>query len=43
VVFYFEFQQAAHHALDLLDPRIAKLNYFAAINANDMVVLFVAV
>lgn len=38
-----ELQDFAHHALDLLDTRIAKLYHFAAIDTNDVVVLLIAV
>jgi len=38
-----EFQDIAHHALDLADAWIAKLDYLAAVDANNVVVLFVPV
>ena len=43
MMFYLKFQDIAHHALYLLYARVAKLNYLAAVDANDMVVLFVAI
>lgn len=42
-MFDVEFEQFAHHALYLMDTRVAKLNNFAALNANDMVMLLVPV
>jgi hypothetical protein len=43
VVFDLKFQYIAHHTLDLLDAGIAKLNHLSAVDANDVVMLFVAV
>ena len=35
----FEFENFAHHALDLLYPGIAKFDYFSAIDADNMIML----
>lgn len=43
VMFDIKFQDIAHHALDLLNTRVAKLHHFTAINADYMIVLFIAV
>jgi len=37
-----KFQQFAHGVFDLLNARVAKLEHFAAVLADEMVVLFVA-
>ena len=38
----FEIQNFAHHGFDLLDTRIAKFNHLAAIDTNEMIMLFEA-
>src|SRR5690606_11671454 len=43
MVLDFEFQEFAHHALDLVNARVAKFHNFSTFNANDMVVLLVSV
>ena len=42
-MFDLKFQQPTHHALDLLNAWIAKLNNFTAIEANNVIMLFIAV
>ena len=39
VVMDFEMEQFPHGRFDLLDPGIAKLNHFAAVDADQMVML----
>ena len=43
MVLYLEFEQTAHHALNLLYARIAKLHDFTTVDTDDVVVLFIAV
>ena len=43
MVFDIKLQDITHHALDLLNPRIAELHYFTAINTDNMIVLFIPV
>ena len=43
MVLYFKFQQTTHHALYLLYSRVAEFNYPAAINANNMIMLFITI
>lgn len=38
-----EIEQVAHHRFYLLDARVAEFHHFFAVNAQDVVVLFVAV
>ena len=38
-----EIQKLSHRGLDLLDARIAKFNHFTTINADQMIVLLVAI
>ena len=40
---YFEFQNIAHHTLNLLNSGVTKLNYFAAIKTDNMIMLLVAI
>jgi hypothetical protein len=39
VVGHFKAQNITHHALDLLDARVAELQYFSTILTNQVVVL----
>ncbi len=43
MVFDFEFQKITHHTLDLMDTRIAEFNHFTAIDADNMVMLLIAI
>ena len=43
MVFDIKLKYITHHALNLLYSGITKFNYFPTINANNMIMLFVAV
>ena len=43
MVLNVELEQITYHGLDLVDTRIAKLDHFATLDANNMVVLLIAV
>lgn len=42
MIINFKFKQLTHLGGDLMDARIAELNYFMTVFANDVIVLFVA-